>query len=180
MKGTASSEEMRLICQHVCARQRRCTWLTVQISHRNSSTDNLLSVGAADAACSVRFSADWESLSSLFLHWPFVVGKLWHTYVPAPRLCRAHWFSSFLNHRAFPSDQCSRKAFSLQKCQALTSGAWRAETVSRFSSCRRGSGLFEESLEMSEADRRKAGEAGSKSPAVTEIALPEHSHKCKM
>lgn len=156
------------MCKHVCARQRcrtrRCTWvlLTVQISHRNSSTDNLLSVGAADAACSVRFSADWESLSSLFLHWPFVVGKLWHTYVPAPRLCRAHRFSSFLNHQAFPSDQCSRKAFLPQKCQALTSGAWRAETVSRFSSSRRGSGLFEENLEMSEADRSKAGEAGSK------------------
>lgn len=89
-----------------------------------------------------------------------------------PYLRRAHRFSSFPSHQPFPSNQCSWIAFLPPKCRVVSSGACKAENVSenlsRLGRARWGWRLFEENLEVSEADRRDTSESrgGAKQPAV--------------
>lgn len=88
----------------VCDRGRQYFTLlpTGHNTSKNSNIDNLVAAGAADAACSVWFSADRQSLSTLFHRWPFITKELLCTCVPDPFSAETIDFPVFTAASPFP------------------------------------------------------------------------------
>ena len=121
------------VCVYVCGRERQCTWLlpAVQEPCRNSSTDSLLCVGAADAAGMQRVISSWLRVTELsFPTLAFCCRGTVEYLCAGPVSVAPIDFPLFPAASPFPQINVPELLFYHQKCQVVTNGAWRTEDVS--------------------------------------------------